>query len=80
MEIYEIYATHVSWMRNSRTIVQFIVTYTENIDLELGKGNLIFCCTGLTNPNFHKIKITVISHLNIFDFYHLFFFSYTMNW
>ena len=42
----------------------------------LGEGNLIFCCTDPTDPNFQKIKIIiiVISHINIFDVYYLFFF------
>ena len=32
----------------------------------LGKGNLIFYCTGLTNPKFWMIKIKVILILYIF--------------
>ena len=34
----------------------------------LGEGNLIFCCTGPTHPNFHHIKIIIIliSHVNTF--------------
>ena len=32
-----------------------------------GEGNLIFCCTGLTDPNFWNIKIIIImiSHIYI---------------
>ena len=45
---------------------------------KLGKGNLIFCCTDPTDPNFQQIKIViiVISHINIFDVYYLFFFEH----
>ena len=32
----------------------------------LGEGNLIFCCTDLTNPNLWQIKIIIlISHTNV---------------
>ena len=44
---------------------------TNNDDNNLGKGNIIFCCAGLTNPYFWQIKIIiVISHTN-FSFFFL---------
>ena len=40
----------------------------------LGKGNLIFCCKGPTNPNFWQIKIIIlISHTNLHIHSHTFF-------
>ena len=37
-----------------------------------GKGNLIFCCTGPTDPNFRQIKVIIlISHINTFFHYFL---------
>ena len=40
----------------------------------LGKGNLIFCCTGQTDPNFWQIKkIILILHTQFSIFYNLYF-------
>ena len=62
---------------------------TNNDDTNLGKGNIIFCCTGLTNPYFWQIKIIiVISHTNfsffLFTIYitsnRIFFFQVTLKY
>ena len=55
--------THVRDL--SRPIIcQLDVTLIRFIYLDLGEGNLIFCCTGPTDPNFRQIKIIVlISHI-----------------
>ena len=45
----------------------------------LDEGNLIFCCTGTTDPNFWQIKIIIvilILHKIFLFFYNLYFFQY----
>ena len=43
-----------------------------------GEGNLIFCCTGATDPNFWEIKIIVILTLHKNTFVFTIYFSFNM--
>ena len=61
------------------------LTSSNTLMIILGKGNLIFCCTDSTDPNFREIKITItlISHkyfcfYNLFSSGMIFFFSVTI--
>ena len=51
----------------------FFCSFLGSFNFELGKGNLSFCCMGLTDPNFWQIRIITMKLFNTSIFLFLIF-------